>query len=343
MKVKNAGGSCLNVCCISPLDRRVSWFRMTNTSFKSPKGEKNSRISNSDQDWKTQIWKSKFKKWRGNERKQLIERITIRTWGTWPCKERKKKSKKVNSGKSEECKKARETDHKNFVSNICEENGDREQPKWKWKGNPNTHNEAVLPRPWASDSNAGRAPCSSCLFSIVLVLLTSTLLINRQSKFYEQLQSRLELSKVFAFISWSSQSQLQGQCLILNVCWAGFAGFIVLIVMCSLVVHGFRAVSRQFHDPALVFKRKVVWITGASSGLGEALAYQFARSGARLILSSRRCDELERVKSRCVSLMQNGSASDVMILPLDLSKVWRFRTSCECSSTSIWPDWCHDS
>lgn len=101
---------------------------------------------------------------------------------------------------------------------------------------------------------------------------------------------------------------------------AGFAGFIVLIVMCLLVVHGFRAVSRQFHDPALVFKRKVVWITGASSGLGEALAYQFARSGARLILSSRRRDELERVKSRCVSLMQNGSASDVMILPLDLSK-----------------------
>jgi dehydrogenase/reductase SDR family member 7B len=60
------------------------------------------------------------------------------------------------------------------------------------------------------------------------------------------------------------------------------------------------------------FKDKVVWITGASSGIGEALAYQFSAEGARLILSSRRVEELERVKKACVD------AGSVRVLPLDL-------------------------
>ena len=36
------------------------------------------------------------------------------------------------------------------------------------------------------------------------------------------------------------------------------------------------------------FRDKVVWITGASSGIGEALAYAFYEEGANLILSARR-------------------------------------------------------
>lgn len=44
----------------------------------------------------------------------------------------------------------------------------------------------------------------------------------------------------------------------------------------------------------------MVWVTGASSGIGEELAYQLARCGSRLILSARREDELNRVKRRCL-------------------------------------------
>lgn len=49
----------------------------------------------------------------------------------------------------------------------------------------------------------------------------------------------------------------------------------------------------------MTFSGKVVWITGASSGIGEALCYALAREGARLVLSSRRPKDLERVRLAC--------------------------------------------
>jgi short-subunit dehydrogenase len=63
-----------------------------------------------------------------------------------------------------------------------------------------------------------------------------------------------------------------------------------------------------------IFQNKVVWITGASSGIGEALVKALAAQGAKLILSSRRSEELERVKKEIKS-----KDSDVLILPFDLA------------------------
>jgi len=59
------------------------------------------------------------------------------------------------------------------------------------------------------------------------------------------------------------------------------------------------------------FKDKVVWVTGASSGIGEATSYQLSMLGARLILSGRNKEALENVKSKC--------KTECAIMPFDLS------------------------
>jgi short-subunit dehydrogenase len=62
------------------------------------------------------------------------------------------------------------------------------------------------------------------------------------------------------------------------------------------------------------FKEKVVLITGASYGLGEQFAYDFARSGADLILTARSVEQLEEVGARCREI-----GSRVAIIPGDVS------------------------
>ena len=46
------------------------------------------------------------------------------------------------------------------------------------------------------------------------------------------------------------------------------------------------------------FKNKVVVITGASSGIGEAAAEQFAKKGANIVLVARRKDKLDEVERK---------------------------------------------
>lgn len=67
--------------------------------------------------------------------------------------------------------------------------------------------------------------------------------------------------------------------------------------------------------PGFNFNQSVVWITGASSGIGEALAIHIARKGGNLVLSARNEEELERVAQGC----REAGAPDVMVLPLDVA------------------------
>lgn len=59
------------------------------------------------------------------------------------------------------------------------------------------------------------------------------------------------------------------------------------------------------------FKDKIVWITGASSGIGEATSIALSKAGAKVILSSRKRDQLEAVAAKCTG--------ETFVLPLDLA------------------------
>jgi short-subunit dehydrogenase len=63
-------------------------------------------------------------------------------------------------------------------------------------------------------------------------------------------------------------------------------------------------------------KNKILWITGASSGIGEALTYKMHQSGAKLIISSRKREALYLVKGKC-----QGNPLDIHVLPLDLENI----------------------
>jgi dehydrogenase/reductase SDR family protein 7 len=58
---------------------------------------------------------------------------------------------------------------------------------------------------------------------------------------------------------------------------------------------------------------KTIWITGASSGIGEALTYHLEQRNCKLILSSRKEEQLNQVKANCTN------QDHIKILTLDLS------------------------
>ena len=58
---------------------------------------------------------------------------------------------------------------------------------------------------------------------------------------------------------------------------------------------------------------KVVWITGASSGIGAACAEAFCAAGAKVIISARREELLQAVRERC------SVPERVTVCPMDVT------------------------
>lgn len=75
------------------------------------------------------------------------------------------------------------------------------------------------------------------------------------------------------------------------------------------------------------YQGKAVWITGASSGIGKALAEAFAAAGAALILSGRRREALDEVAASLgnETLVLAFEATDWDALPGAVETAWRWR------------------
>ena len=70
------------------------------------------------------------------------------------------------------------------------------------------------------------------------------------------------------------------------------------------------------------FSDKIIWITGASSGIGKALAMELSQQNSKLILSSRKKEDLKLVKNKC------KNPNLVKIITLDLEDY----TNLECKA-----------
>ena len=66
------------------------------------------------------------------------------------------------------------------------------------------------------------------------------------------------------------------------------------------------------------FQDKVVWITGASSGIGKSLALELSKQGALLVISARNEQALDEVR------LKTKDSNQVKVLPLDLEKYESF-------------------
>lgn len=65
-------------------------------------------------------------------------------------------------------------------------------------------------------------------------------------------------------------------------------------------------------------KGKVVIVTGASSGIGEATAREFGRKGSRVVLAARRIDRLEALAREIDGM---GTEAETLVVQADLSKL----------------------
>jgi len=72
-------------------------------------------------------------------------------------------------------------------------------------------------------------------------------------------------------------------------------------------------------DLKAFYKEKVVWITGASTGIGAALAIEASKNGSKVVLSARSESQLKEVRAKCIAA--GAKDKEVLVLPLDMCQL----------------------
>ncbi|KAK4743767.1 hypothetical protein SAY87_010079 [Trapa incisa] len=112
------------------------------------------------------------------------------------------------------------------------------------------------------------------------------------------------------------------------------AAAVALLVRFVTAEGDFTLMSKR-HVKRQEIEDKVVWITGASRGIGEILAKQLAALGAKLILSARNEAELQRVKNQ---LSGKYAPDQVKILRMDLASGEEVLSEAVEKAVSFFPD-----
>jgi len=66
----------------------------------------------------------------------------------------------------------------------------------------------------------------------------------------------------------------------------------------------------------MLLVNKVVIITGASSGIGEACAYEFSKAGAKVVLAARNTEKLQSIANTI-----SKSGQEIMVKTCDVSRI----------------------
>lgn len=70
----------------------------------------------------------------------------------------------------------------------------------------------------------------------------------------------------------------------------------------------------------MTFNNKVIWITGASSGIGKGLVEHFSKMNCKLIISARNNDKLEAIKQA------SKTPENIAVIPFDLAEIDNMKT-----------------
>ena len=70
----------------------------------------------------------------------------------------------------------------------------------------------------------------------------------------------------------------------------------------------------------MTFNNKVIWVTGASSGIGKGLVEHFSKMNCKLIISARNNDKLEAIKQA------SKTPENIAVIPFDLAEIDNLKT-----------------